>query len=172
MAVSRGLQTTPAFTLHLFLACFLQLSSRPGACTLCWGERSKNAWLSQMLLISAPPKATFQSAGGLEKRGEVVRDMYGEMAGRGPMERDMAVLYNSLQEGGARRGQALLPSNSERTRGNGFKLSQESFRSDSGENFFTERMVSPWNRLPKTVRSHHPWRGLKGVVDMALEDMV
>lgn len=109
VAVSWGLQTTPPFTLHLFLACFLQLSSRPGAYTLCWGEGSENAWLSQLLLISAPPKATFQSAGGLEKRGEVVRDMHGEMAGRRPVERDVAVLYNSLTGGWSQKGTGSAP---------------------------------------------------------------
>lgn len=46
----RGLQTTPAFTPHLFLACFPHLPSPPGAYALCWGEGSGNAWLGQLLL--------------------------------------------------------------------------------------------------------------------------
>jgi len=54
---------------------------------------------------------------------------------------------------------------------NGLRMCQGRFRLDIRKNFFTERAVKLWNRLPGEVVESPSLEMFKKCVDIALQDM-
>ena len=68
--------------------------------------------------------------------------------------------------------QLLTRVDSDRTRGNGLKLRQGRLRLDIRRKFFTQRVVTHWDRLPKEVVDAPSLEAFKARLDVALSSLV
>ena len=86
---------------------------------------------------------------------------------------DLIVAFQYLKGAYKQEGEQLFTRvDSDRTRGNGFKLRQGRFRLDIRRKFFTQRVVTHWNRLPKEAVDAPSLEAFKARLDVALGSLV
>ena len=84
---------------------------------------------------------------------------------------DLIVAFQCLKGACKQEGERLFTrvDSDKGTKGNGFKLGQGRFRLDIGKKFFTQKVVTHWNRLPEDAPS---LEAFKATLDVALGSLV
>ena len=85
---------------------------------------------------------------------------------------DLIAAFQYLKGAYKQEGERLFTRvDSDRTRGNGFKLRQVRFRLDIRKKFFPQRVMTHWNRLPKEVVDAPSLEAFRVRMDGALSNL-
>jgi len=92
---------------------------------------------------------------------------------KGRLQGDLTVAFQYLKGAYKQEEEQLfMRVESDRTRGNGFKMRQGRFRLDIRKKFFTQWVVTHWNWLPKEVVDAPSVEAFKARLDVALDSLV